>query len=184
MVINLNTAHSVEKNQIPSDNMEAAIEAILFASGTPVSISKLSQALDCNQKTIVSASKKLEERLKSSESGIMLLRLEDKYQLCTKAKFADAIRTVINIKKRTVLSQAAMEVIAIVAYNQPVTKAFIEQIRGVDCSRIISSLVEKDLIEEKGRLELPGRPLLYATTDNFLKCFQLNDLSQLPLVKN
>lgn len=114
----------------------------------------------------------------------MLLRLEDKYQLCTKDKFADAIRTAINIKKRTALSQASMEVIAIIAYNQPVTKAFIEQIRGVDCSRIISSLIEKDLIEEKGRLELPGRPLVYATTDNFLKCFQLNDLSQLPSINN
>lgn len=184
MVINLNVAHDLVKKQIPKDNIEAAIEAILFASGSPVSISKLSQALDYNQKTIVAASKRLEERLKSSESGIMLLRLEDKYQLCTKDKFADAIRTAINIKKRTALSQASMEVIAIIAYNQPVTKAFVEQIRGVDCSRIISNLIEKDLIEEKGRLELPGKPLVYATTDNFLKCFQLNDLSQLPSINN
>lgn len=161
-------------------NLEAAIEAILFANGNAVSVSKLAQALNVKKSSINQAALKLAQRLDSPESGIQLLCLEDKFQLCTKSQFADQIRAIMDIKKRAPLSNAAMEVIAIIAYNQPVTKAFIEQIRGVDCSAVLSSLVEKDLVEEKGRLDLPGRPLLYGTTDNFLRCFQLSNLDELP----
>ena len=95
-------------------------------------------------------------------------------------EYAPQIRTVMDLRRNTPLSQAALEVLAVVAYNQPVTKAFVEQVRGVDCSGVIGSLTSKDLIEEKGRLELPGRPLLYGTTENFLRCFNLQSLEDLP----
>ncbi|MBR5011510.1 MAG: SMC-Scp complex subunit ScpB, partial [Clostridia bacterium] len=106
------------------------------------------------------------------------------YQLSTKKEYAPYIKKVFDIKRKTPLSQAALEVLAVVAYNQPVTKAFIEQVRGVDCSAVITTLTEKELIEERGRLELPGRPLLYGTTKNFLRCFGVSDLSELPQLPN
>ena len=122
----------------------------------------------------------LSSRYNREDSGICLLKLDDKYQLCSKMDFADSIRKVIEVKKNTPLSQAAFEVLAIIAYNQPVTKAFIEQIRGVDCSAVISNLCQKSLIEEKGRLDLPGRPLIYGTTPEFLRCFCISSLDELP----
>ena len=118
--------------------------------------------------------------MENNKSGLELLRLENTYQLATKAEYAEYIKKAFDIKRRTPLSSAALEVLAVVAYNQPVTKSFIEQVRGVDCSGVVTTLVEKGLIEERGRLELPGKPLLYGTTKNFLRCFSLNDLSGLP----
>ena len=104
--------------------------------------------------------------------------------MCSKKEYGEYIRRVMDIKRNAPLSQAAMEVLAVIAYNQPVTKAFIEQVRGVDCSGVVGSLASKGLIEEKGRLELPGRPLLYGTTDNFLRCFQIESLDELPVPVN
>ena len=95
-------------------------------------------------------------------------------------EYAPQIRTVMDLRRNTPLSQAALEVLAVVAYNQPVTKAFVEQVRGVDCSGVIGSLTAKGLVEEKGRLELPGRPLLYGTTENFLRCFNISSIDELP----
>ena len=100
--------------------------------------------------------------------------------MVSKKEFAPQIRTVMDLRRNTPLSQAALEVLAVVAYNQPVTKAFVEQVRGVDCSGVIGSLTTKGLVEEKGRLELPGRPLLYGTTENFLRCFNISSLDELP----
>ena len=113
-------------------------------------------------------------------SGIRLIRVDGKYQLCTKEEYSEEVRGLLEIKKNTPLSQAAFEVLAIVAYNKTVTRSFIEQIRGVDCSGPVSNLIQKGLIEEKGRLDLPGRPLVYGTTDRFLRCFSLNSLEDLP----
>ena len=109
-----------------------------------------------------------------------MVRLENTYQLVTREEFAPYIKKAFDIKRRTPLSSAALEVLAVIAYNQPVTRAFIEQVRGVDCSGVVTTLVEKGLIEERGRLELPGRPLLYGTTKTFLRSFSLNDLGDLP----
>ena len=102
------------------------------------------------------------------------------YQMVSAKKFAPEIRKVMDLRRNTPLSQAALEVLAVVAYNQPVTKAFVEQVRGVDCSGVLGSLTTKGLVEEKGRLELPGRPLLYGTTENFLRCFNLESIENLP----
>ena len=124
--------------------------------------------------------KSLMDDYSSRKSGIKIVRLGKSYQMCTEKEYAEIIRTVLDLRRNSPLSQAALEVLAIIAYNQPVTKAFVEQIRGVDCSGVVSSLVARELIEEKGRLELPGRPLIYGTTENFLRCFNVSDVSELP----
>ena len=158
----------------------ATLEAVLFAVGEPTELSKISQVLGEDEIVLKEAVEILSARYNKEDSGICLLRLDDKYQLCSKTEFADCIRKVIEVKKNTPLSQAAFEVLAIIAYNQPVTKAFVEQIRGVDCSAVISNLCQKMLIEEKGRLDLPGRPLIYGTTPEFLRCFSISSLDELP----
>ena len=158
----------------------SALEAVLFSSGDPISIERLSQIFEIRPEEVEKAANDLSKKLDEQKSGIALLRLENTYQLVSREKYAEYIKHAFDIKRRTPLSQAALEVLAVIAYNQPITRAFIEQVRGVDCSGVISSLLEKDLIEERGRLELPGRPLLYGTTKNFLRCFTLTDLSDLP----
>lgn len=165
--------------------LTSAFEAVLFSGGEPQSIDRFSQVFDITPEKVVKVMEALEKRLNEQKSGLELLRLDNTYQLATKAEYADYIKKMFDIRRRTPLSPAALEVLAVVAYNQPVTKSFIEQVRGVDCSGVITTLVEKGLIEERGRLELPGKPLLYGTTKNFLRCFGINDLSELPpLPKN
>lgn len=159
---------------------QAAIEAILFASGEPVPVSRLAQALELEESEIRYLTEGLMERYARQQGGIALHRLDDAYQLCSDAAYAPYVRTAMDIRRNTPLSQAAMEVLAVVAYNQPVTKAFVEQVRGVDCGAVMQGLMAKGLIEEKGRLELPGRPLLYGTTPHFLLSFGLTTLEDLP----
>lgn len=161
-------------------NYTAAIEAILFANGSSVEASRIAEALEISEKQAVEYAEALIEEYKAADRGITILRLDNSFQMISNKEFAPQIRTVMDLRRNTPLSQAALEVLAVVAYNQPVTKAFVEQVRGVDCSGVIGSLTSKDLIEEKGRLELPGRPLLYGTTENFLRCFNLRSLDELP----
>ncbi|MBO5410902.1 MAG: SMC-Scp complex subunit ScpB [Clostridia bacterium] len=163
-----------------NEQIRAACEAILFASGEPLELSRISQALEIDSDTVSAALWELARSLDERGSGICLLKLGSKYQLCSRVEFAPQVRSVLDIKKNAPLSPAAFEVLAVVAYNQPVTKAYVEQIRGVDCSGVISTLCQKGLLEEKGRLDLPGRPLLYGTTPDFLRCFCLSSLSELP----
>ena len=158
----------------------SALEAVLFASGDPIGIERLSQVFDVKPEQVEKAAEKLKARLIENMSGVELLRLDNCYQLATKTDYAEYIKKAFDLKRRTPLSSAAFEVLSVIAYNQPVTRSFIEQVRGVDCSGVITTLLEKELIEERGRLELPGRPLLYGTTKNFLRCFGLSDLSDLP----
>ena len=139
-------------------------------------LTKLSEALEIEDELTEQLLLNLEANLQERGSGLRLLKLGDKYQLSTDTEYADLIRSVLEIKRNTPLSQAAFEVLAIVAYNQPITKSYIEQVRGVDCSGVIASLCQKKLIEEKGRLDLPGRPLVYGTTPEFLRCFSLSSL--------
>lgn len=162
------------------NEMVPALEAVLFSGGEPTSIVQLSKALESEPEDIEKAAELLKKRLIDSGSGIQLLRLDNAYQLATRKEYEEQIKTAFDMRRRAPLSQAALEVLAVIAYNQPVTKSFVEQVRGVDCSGVISTLVEKNLIEECGRLELPGRPLLYGTTKNFLRCFSVSSLSELP----
>lgn len=163
-----------------SKKLTAIAEAVLFASGEPLDVEKTAKTLLVDKETFEECLIDLQKKYESDEHGIELLNLNGKYQFATKEEYASNIRAVLSIKKNTPLSAAAFEVLAVVAYNQPVTKAFIEQVRGVDCSGVISTLCQRNLIEEHGRLDLPGRPLLYCTTDNFLRCFEISSLDDLP----
>ncbi len=163
-----------------NEQIRAACEAILFASGEPVEAVRIAEALELDTEVVVGALWELSRTLDDRQSGICLLKLGSKYQLCSRVEYAQQVRSVLDIKKNTPLSPAAFEVLAVVAYNQPVTKAYIEQIRGVDCSGVVSTLCQRGLLEEKGRLDLPGRPLLYGTTPDFLRCFCLSSLADLP----
>lgn len=163
---------------------KAVIQAILFASGEPISAERLANSLDIDKLTLIKLMDNLMDDFDKDESGLCIIKLNDKYQMCTKPRYSDYVRRAMDLRRHTPLSQAAMEVLAIIAYNQPVTKSFVEQIRGVDCTNIISNLNTRNLIEEKGRLDLPGRPLLYGTTLNFLKCFGISSVDELPEIKN
>lgn len=156
------------------------VEAILFASGEPVQISKIAQVLDVSEECVASAAELLIEKFNRTSSGIHVLKLASSLQFCMNPEYIEPVREILDIKKNAPLSSAAMEVLSLIAYNEPVTKAFIEQVRGVDCSGVIGNLTQKGLIEERGRLELPGKPLLYGTTETFLRCFQLESLDDLP----
>lgn len=162
------------------NNVLASIEAMLFAAGDPVEPAKLAEVLDIDVENVIKMLGHLEAIYDEREGGLRVIRVDGKYQICTREEYSDEVRGLLEIKKNTPLSQAAFEVLAIVAYNKTVTRSFIEQIRGVDCSGPVSNLIQKGLIEEKGRLDLPGRPLVYGTTDRFLRCFSLNSLDDLP----
>lgn len=162
------------------NELQAAVEAILFAAGEPLEIDRIVEALEVEKEQVEEALSALKESLDEVDGGICLVKMDELYQLCTRQEYAQQVRAVLEIKKNAPLSNAAFEVLAVIAYNQPVTKAFIEQVRGVDCSGVIQTLILKGLVEERGRLELPGRPLIYGTTPEFLKCFCVNNLSELP----
>lgn len=162
------------------ENIKAAIEAVLFSNGQSVERSRIARALEIEEKQVETAVNELITDYKEQKRGITIIKLDDAYQMTASKEYAPQIRTVMDLRRNTPLSQAALEVLAVVAYNQPVTKAFVEQVRGVDCSGVIGSLTAKGLVEEKGRLELPGRPLLYGTTENFLRCFNIESIDRLP----
>ena len=163
-----------------ANTLQAAAEAILFASGDPVAVSKLAQALEIETELAERILLGLKAELDERNSGLCVVKLGDKYQMCTRTEFSESIHKVLEMHKNVPLSQAAFEVLAVIAYNQPVTKSFVEQVRGVDCSGVMSSLTQKGLIEERGRLDLPGRPLVYGTTPAFLRCFCIESLDELP----
>ena len=171
---------SLERIILKVDEMQAAVEAILFAAGEPIEYERIAEALEIEPEYAENLLMNLGAALDERGSGICLVRMDDRFQLCTRSQYADKVRAVLEIKKNTPLSGAAFEVLAVVAYNQPVTKSFVEQVRGVDCSAVMSTLCQKGLIEEKGRLDLPGRPLIYGTTPEFLKCFGVSSLDELP----
>lgn len=157
-----------------------AIEAILFASGEPVEIYRLSQAANVDVGSLPSMIRLLNERYDDQESGICIKKLDSSYQMCTREIYAPQICEALETKKNTPLSNAAMEVLTIIAYNQPVSKGFVENVRGVDSSSVVNNLVEKGLIEEAGRLDVPGKPLVYRTTTVFLRSFGLSSIAELP----
>ena len=163
-----------------SNNIKNTVEALLFASGEPLETDKICQIIECSANDVQEAVNTINNELKKLGSSLSIVKLDDAYQYVTHPDYAKPIKKMLEIQRNSQLSAAAFEVLAVVAYNQPVTKSFIEQVRGVDCSGVVSSLVDRGLIEEKGRLELPGRPLIYGTTKLFLRTFDIENLSQLP----
>lgn len=162
--------------------IRAAVEAMLFAAADPISADKLAQAVQLPQASVEAALEDLHTRYQREDSGLCLLHLDTRWQLSTKAEWADCIRRLLDARRAVPLRPAAMETLTVIAYNQPVSRAFIEQVRGVDSSSSVTSLLEKGLIEEAGRLDLPGRPVSFRTTDVFLRCFGLSSLADLPPV--
>ena len=156
------------------------IEAVLFASGETVSLERLSEATEIDRPTLSGLMPDFMAEYKSSDRGVQVVKLGTSYQLCSKKEYESYIQRALEIKRNTPLSQAAMETLAIIAYNEPVTKSFVEQVRGVDSSQTVNNLVEKGRVEEAGRLDVPGRPITYQTTANFLRSFQLSSLQELP----
>ena len=161
-------------------DIEAAIEGILFASGEPVNIDRICIALELDRPTVELVLQKLADYYSYERRGMRLVQMEDSYQLCSAPEYADYIRKAFEIRKPAKLSQPALEVLTIIAYYQPTTRAYVDQIRGVDSSYTVGLLLERHLIEECGRLQVPGRPRLYRTTQAFLRAFHLNSLDDLP----
>lgn len=160
------------------ERAEQAIEAVLFAAGHPVTYDKLAAVIGLSARDIRNLTARLADSFEGR--GIQLLLYPDSCQLCTREEFAPLIREALDIKRGGNLSASSMEVLAVVAYNQPVTRAFIDTVRGVDSSYAVSSLLDKGLLEPVGRLEAPGRPMLLGTTEKFLRVFGLSSLADLP----
>lgn len=162
------------------NELEARLEAVLFASGDAVGVDRLSEALGVSTDLIYAAAESLSNQYDFGHRGIILVRLENRLQLASRPDFAEDIRRATENRRPPSLGPAALEVLTIVAYRQPVTRAFVEQLRGVDSGGTVNSLAEKGLIEEAGRLDVPGRPILYRTTEAFLRAFAISSLDELP----
>ncbi|MBP3698948.1 MAG: SMC-Scp complex subunit ScpB [Oscillospiraceae bacterium] len=160
--------------------VEAAIEGILFASGEPVHVERICVAMNMDRATVELVLQKLMDYYAYERRGMRLLKLEDSYQLCSAPEYGELIRKAFEVRRPAKLSQPALEVLTIIAYYQPTTRAYVDQIRGVDSSYTVGLLLDRHLIEECGRLQVPGRPRLYRTTQAFLRAFHLNSLDDLP----
>jgi len=163
--------------------LQRAIEAILFAAGERVEIAQLSNVLETDEKEIISATDALADELAFNRRGIRILKLEKGYQMVSSGEMADYITQALETRKPPKLSASQLETLTIIAYYQPATKAMVEQLRGVDSSYSIGALLNKKLIEDAGRLNVPGRPILYKTTSNFLRTFGLSSLEELPAIE-
>ena len=161
-------------------DIEGAIEGILFASGEPVSVERIAAVLGVDDTLIINAAEHLRDKYSFDRRGIRLVRLDKQLQLCSAAEYADYIRLALETRKQPQLTQPALEVLAIVAYFQPVTRVYVEQVRGVDSSYTVGLLHDRGLIEPCGRLAVPGRPTLFRTTPVFLRTFGLSTLDELP----
>lgn len=164
--------------------VESAIEGILFAAGEPVGVERICMTLEVDRETVDAVCQRLADQYSYERRGIRLVRLDSCYQLCSAPEYADYIRKAFESRKPARLSQPALEVLSIIAYYQPTTKAYVDQVRGVDSSYTVGLLTERELIEECGRMAVPGRPILYRTTQNFLRSFGLSSLEDLPELPN
>ena len=166
-----------------NSELQRAIEAILFAAGERIEVSRLAMALEADPKDIVAATDTLMDTLAFERRGIRILKLEGGYQMVSSAEMADYVTKALETRKPPKLSASQLETLTIVAYYQPATKAMVEQIRGVDSSYSVAALLNKKLIEEAGRLNVPGRPILYRTTPDFLRTFGISSLEELPSIE-
>ena len=163
--------------------LQRAIEAILFAAGERIEVSRLAMALEADPKDIIAAADKLADELSFERRGIRILKLDNGYQMVSSGEMADFVTKALETRKPPKLSASQLETLTIVAYYQPATKAMVEQIRGVDSSYSVAALLNKKLIEEAGRLNVPGRPILYKTTPDFLRTFGISSLEELPAIE-
>lgn len=162
------------------EELERAVEAVLFAAGELVELKRLSQAVGCEVEEVREAANRLMDRLSFERRGVRVVRLENAYQMCSAGEMGDYVARALETRKPPKLSASQLETLTIIAYYQPATKAMVERIRGVDSSYSVSALLNKKLIEEAGRLNVPGRPVQYRTTPDFLRTFGLSSLEELP----
>ncbi len=166
------------------ESLCAALEAVLFAAGEPTESERLAEALGIEPEAVAPLAAQLDQFYSETGSALQVLTLGSTLQLSTRAEFAPQIKAALEVKRNTPLSNAAMETLTIIAYNQPVTKGFVERVRGVDSSSVVNTLVDRGLLEEAGRIDVPGRPVTYRTTAHFLRCFGLGSLDDLPPLPN
>ena len=160
--------------------IQSIIEAVLFAAGDPVELERLADIVDVDKRSLREILKKMMDSYNFERRGIHIIRMQDSYQMCTNGVYAEYIGRLAEPPRKQNLSNAALEVLSIVAYKQPVTRSTIEHIRGVNCDYIVNRLIERNFIEEKGRLEAPGRPILFGTTQHFMRAFGISELDELP----
>lgn len=160
--------------------IQSILEAVLFAAGDAVELEKLADIVDVDKKSLREILKKMMDSYNFERRGVHIIQMEDSYQMCTRGEYHDYVAMLAEPRRKQSLSNAAIEVLAIVAYKQPVTRSTIEHIRGVNCDYVVNRLMERNLIEEKGRLDAPGRPILFGTTQEFLRCFGVATLQDLP----
>ena len=163
-------------------NMEAAVEAVLFTMGTSVETSRLAAAIEQDEQTTRRLVRNMMDKYNAKDRGICIIELEDSFQMCTKKEYYDNLIRVVSQPKKHTLTDSALETLSIIAYKQPVTKIEIENIRGVNSDRAVSKLVELGLVKEVGRLDAPGRPLLFGTTEEFLRSFGVHSIDDLPVL--
>lgn len=169
-----------QQDNMEQSKTEGVIEAILFTMGEAVEVSRLAEVLETDVKTVKAALLKMQERYQEEDRGIQLTWLEDSVQLCTKARMYEYLIKIAKTPRKMTLTETVLETLSIIAYKQPVTRVEIERIRGVSCDHAINKLLEYDLICELGRLDAPGRPLLFGTTEQFLRCFGVSGIEDLP----
>lgn len=166
---------------ITQRNKIGMLEAMLFANAEPVETDRLAEAMRADPAEVLTLLEKLQKRYDETESGLMLLHFDgDRWQMATRPYYGEVVKRILDTRRNAPLSPAALEVLAIIAYNQPVSRSFIEQVRGVDSSSTVSKLMVRGLIEEAGRLDLPGKPVAFRVTDTFLRVFGLGSLADLP----
>lgn len=165
------------------NDLQRALMAVLFAAGEPVDTKRLSVSLEVDEDEIHREAQVLMDQLSYHRSGIRIIRLEDAYQMCSSGEMSEVVTRTLETRKPPKLSPSQLETLTVIAYYQPATKAYVEQLRGVDSSYSVSALLTKKLIEECGRLNVPGRPILYRTTPDFLRTFGLNSLDELPEIE-
>ncbi len=164
------------------NKLEGAIEAVLFSMGEAVPIKELAKAMEIDEATLEKVLNNMMDKYEAEDRGIKLVKLEDSYQLCTKNEFYDVLSKLVNMPKKHTLTDTLMETLSIVAYKQPITRQEIEAIRGVSCVHAINKLVEYNLITEVGRLDAIGRPILFGTTEDFLRSFGVQSMDDLPVI--
>lgn len=161
--------------------LEAAIEAVLFTMGESVELTQIASAIQQDKETTRKLLNNMMDRYQEEDRGIQIIELEQSYQMCTKKEYYECLIRLALHPKKPALTDVMLETLSIIAYKQPVTKAEIEKIRGVKCDHAINKLVEYSLVRELGRLDAPGRPILFGTTEEFLRCFGVQDLESLPV---
>lgn len=162
--------------------IESIIESLIFSYGDALSLDKICEILELDKKTAKSLMRNFMDNYNRADKGIIIREINDKYQMCSNPQYFDYVSKLYQIRQKQALSQAAYEVLSIIAYNQPITKAKIEQIRGVNSDSAVTRLLERNLVKEAGKLDVPGRPRLYETTDEFLKCFGFKSIRDLPML--